>query len=225
LLPSVSEEIVCGMGRSKMKWLLALLATMLLSGVVTACGGAGKSTSSASQASSTTAASGSTSATSAPGSYRQDDGDKDNDDSAQPSASLNDDTPLLKAYGKAGSEADKQAVTEVVKSYYAAAVAENGAKACSLLYSTLASGLAVDPGQAGQGKGGTCATAVSALYKSQHAQLVADDVPTMVVTTVRVKGSLGLAVLGFKTMPRSEILLEREGGAWKVDALFNSQMP
>jgi hypothetical protein len=42
---------------------------------------------------------------------------------------------------------------------------------------------------------------------------------------VRVKADLGLAVIAFKTTPESEIVLEREGHTWKIDALFGGYMP
>jgi len=46
----------------------------------------------------------------------------------------------------------------------------------------------------------------------------------MVVISVHAKGNLGLAVLGFRRVPESEILVEREGSSWKIDALFDSEM-
>ena len=194
---------------------------------VAACGNANEGTSA--HISSSTAASGSTSTVTSvstpPGSYRKDDGDKDNDDSSHPSSLQDDDRVLLAAYGNEASKADRQAVAAVVRSYYAAAAAGNGAEACSLLYPSLARGLVVAPGGPGQKTGNTCASVVAALYRLQHARLTADDVATMAVTDVHVKDGLGMAVVGFKRMPRGEILIERDGGVWKVDALFDSQMP
>jgi hypothetical protein len=215
-----------------MRLLLALSAVVLLAVGLAACGTASKGSPSTTQ-SSDASTSGGTSTTASsgavpPGGYRRDDGDKDNDDSAHPDPREGDDQALLAEYGNEASGADKRAVAAVIKSYYAAAAGGEGAKACSLLYSSLAAGLAVAPGQvAGQtthGGGKTCAAAVSALFKLQHAQLVADDVATMMVLDLHVKGNLGLAVLGFRAVPRGEILVEREGGVWKVDALFNSEM-
>jgi hypothetical protein len=215
-----------------MRSLLALSMTVLGAVGLASCGGAGTGSSSTTQTPAsvvTTTGSAATTTGVPPGSYLHLDGDTDNDDTSHPSSHLDDDKPLLDQYGHHATDADKQAVTAVVKSYYAAAAAEEAAKACSLLYSSLASGLAPTPGQgagpAAQGTGKTCADGVPVLYKHQHDQLVADDVATMVVTDVRLKGNLGLAVLGFRTKPEGEILVERERGTWKVDALFDSQIP
>ncbi|HTA15893.1 MAG TPA: hypothetical protein VK781_13640 [Solirubrobacteraceae bacterium] len=126
----------------------------------------------------------------------------------------------MAAYGGEASEADTRAVTAVIRKYYAAAAAEDGQAACQLLYSSLATGLAEGVG----GGGKTCPAAISVLFKQQHSHIVADDVPTMVVISVHAKGNLGLAVLGFRRVPESEILVEREGSSWKIDALFDSEM-
>jgi hypothetical protein len=201
---------------------MAMLAIVLSLGPV-ACGSGGHSGSPSRPASSSATPEGvSTPASGGPaGSYLKVDGDKDNDDSDHPISRLDDDGVLLNQYGGKASRADRQAVAAVLEGYYAAAAAEEGAKACALLDPSLAEGLAVAP-RPGAGK--TCAAGVSALYKQQHAQLAA-DAASMVVTEVRVKGDLGLAVLGFRAKPEGEILVERERGAWKVDALFDSQLP
>ncbi|MGA9876674.1 MAG: hypothetical protein WBQ21_12790 [Solirubrobacteraceae bacterium] len=190
-----------------MKPLCALLITALLGLGVAACG--------------------STSATIATsGSYLKKDGDKDfDDDGPQKKVHTNDDAVLLAASGGEPGERTKQAITAVVKRYYAAAAAEDGATACSLLYSTLANAVASSQTVTASAGGKTCAAAMSLLYKQQHVQLAADNVATMLVTGVHVKGNLGLAVLGFRTMPEGEILVELEGGAWKIDSLLDSLMP
>jgi hypothetical protein len=215
-----------------MKSLLALLAIGLSGVGGLACGSAGKSSPTSAEVSSNSAALGASATTAAhgvaPGGYLHEDGDKDIDDNGvRPPARLDDDRVLLDQYGGEASDADRQAVTAVVKGYYAAAAAGEATKACSLLYSSLAAGLAA-PGQgSGQARSAdeACAAGVAPLYEQQHAHLVADDVSTMAVSAVRVKGDLGLAVIGFRTQPQGEILVERERGAWKVDALFDSEMP
>ncbi len=40
----------------------------------------------------------------------------------------------------------------------------------------------------------------------------------MTVIKVYVKGTLGVAELGFRKTPEQELIVEREGGTWKVDA-------
>jgi hypothetical protein len=158
------------------------------------------------------------------GGYLKKDGDIDFDDNHRGKVLANDDIALLASSGPEADAADRSAVTAVVKRYYAAAAAENGAQACLLLDSSLAAALAVGGGrQASSGK--TCAGSLSAFYKQQHEQLADDEVATMAVTDVHIKGGLGLAVLGFRKMPEGEILLEREDGVWKIDSLLDSEMP
>jgi hypothetical protein len=136
----------------------------------------------------------------------------------------NDDQSELTAAGRGASRADRRAIAAIVKSYYTAAADEDGAKGCSLLHSSLATVLAEAQGRPTSG-GGTCAASLSLLFRRQHQHLAADDAKTMVVTGVHVKDNVGLATLGFRTMPETEIVLEREGSAWKIDALYDSPLP
>ena len=211
-----------------MKAMPALLAVAVLG--ITACGGASNDTKSASQESSGATAGGSvpTLTTSRPASaesYFENDGDDDDNDRHGKGPDI-DDRAFLDSYGSDADQADTQSVTRLVKSYYGAAAAGDGTKACSLLYPSLAVGLTEGQGRAAQGDGGSaCAKLVSLLFRRQHRQLAADYVATMVVTTVRVKDNLGIAVLGFKAVSEGEILVEREGGTWKIDALFDSELP
>lgn len=216
-----------------MRWLLTLAVIALLAAGLGACGDASKGKSSASQTSSEAAAVAGSPATSGspsarPGSYLKKD-DNDNDDTSHPIARLADDGKLLDIYGKTASKRDTQVVTDAVKSYYAAAVAEDGAKACLLLSSGLLEGLTVAPhpvaGQSAPSVGKTCAASLSELYKRQHTLLMEDEPATMVVISVHLKGSVGMAEVGFRRMPEGELLLQREAGTWKVDALFASPMP
>jgi hypothetical protein len=208
-----------------MRPLLALLASLLVV-VADACGGPSKVTSSTPRPAqnvppaSAAVASASTHAARS-GGYLKDDGDEDNDDASHPMKAPNDDEVLFATYGKQASPADARAVRSLVKRYYAASAAGDAVTACSLLHASLATGLA---GQSGQGARGTCAAALSLLLKQQHQRLIAEDVATMVVTKVLVKGNLGLAILGFRTVPESEIVVEREGHTWKVDSLFDSSV-
>lgn len=213
-----------------MRLLPALLAVALSSVVLSACGGAGKRTDSALRPSSDAPATGNARVTPAsrampPGGYLKSDGDTDHDDSPASTRPSQDDESLMAASKFGASQADKRAIATVVKRYYAAAAAGDGTKGCSLLDSTLAAGVTEGQGQPPPGGGRDCAASLSLLFKQQHQQLVADDVSTMVVTEVHVEGRVGLAKLGFRAAPEGEILLQREGGAWKMDALSDSELP
>ncbi len=198
---------------------LALPATVLLSLTAIACGASQPTQSTTPRAHRATVS------TAQPGGYSKNDGDEDFDDTRQYHGSpANDDLALLASYGPRASPAVARAVTSLVKRYYAASAAGNGAAACALLTANLAGGLATGQGQTGQGENHTCAATISLLLAQQHQQLLSENVATMTVTAVHVKGNLGLAVLAFKTTPESEIVLEREGHTWKIDALFGGYM-
>ncbi|MGC2374858.1 MAG: hypothetical protein WA484_13380 [Solirubrobacteraceae bacterium] len=208
---------------------LALLATGLLGLTAVACGGTSKTTSSISASPHDAGPSGGSAATSAsgasqPSGYLKDDGDADGDDGQNPANAPNDDLAFLATYGHGASPADMRAVTTLVKSYYAAAAAGEAARACSLLDSTLAAGLASGQSQAPHGPRDRCAASMAPLLRQQHQRLTAEDPATMTVIGVHVKGNLGLAVLGFRTMPEAVIVVEREGSMWKIDALFDNNM-
>jgi hypothetical protein len=189
--------------------LVALLATIALSLTATGCGGAGSASTTGSRS----------------GGYVKLDGDMDADDENPPAAVGADEQPLLSAYGGAASPADAHAIESLVKNYYAASLAGDAARACSMLYSNLASGLAAQQSQPVHGTPNACAGPMSVLLRQQRARLISEEISTMMVVGVRVKGNLGLAVLGFKKTPESEIVLEREGHTWKIDALVDTYMP
>ncbi len=209
--------------------LLALLAIALLSVATGACGNSSKVTSSSSPVPRRNAPGGSATSVTASrptpsGGYLKRDGDNDDDDANPSNSAENDDRTFLASYGGNANPADTRAITALVKSYYTAATAGDGATACLLLDTDLAMGLAENESQPVQSADKSCARSLSQIFKRQHQQLAADDVATMIVTAVRVKGDIGLAVLGFRTAPEGEIILERESRAWKIDAPLGSDM-
>jgi hypothetical protein len=212
-----------------MKSLFATFASILLILALTACGSASKDTASNLQRSvkATTTVSSPTTTTAVPaGGYLKEDGDPDSDDKPNSNKrSLNDDASLLDAYGKKAGSTERQAVTRVVKSYYAAATGDNGAKACALLSASLIAGLAEGASESAGSVHNECAATVSSLFKQQHRLLASEGAATVVVTAVHIKGDVGLVLLGFRSGPESEILIQRDGHTWKVNALFDSELP
>jgi ketosteroid isomerase-like protein len=203
------------------KAMLTLLTTSAFGGGLAACGGSGRSPS-ASNAARVDSRTATTSArTLPPGGYLKSDGDNDADDEGK--ARGTDDQQGTLAEGRAADDADKRAVTRVVRGYYAAAAAGDGARGCSLLASGIATAVAERQLQSGGAK--TCAASLSLLFKQQRQRLAAEEVDTMVVTGVRISGSDGFAALGFSRMPEGGIVVQREGAVWKVDALFESTVP
>jgi hypothetical protein len=207
--------------RSRRGRQVSFVALLVLTGATLALGGCGGASSSSRKAE----------APSGPrlgrvGGYSRLDGDSDVDDLRPPAREHYDDAPLLGRYGGRASPADAAAIAGLVKTYYAASAAGEAARACSLLSTSLASGLAATEGGTGtQGSSAACAKGLAPQLEEQHARLLGEDPASMRVEAVYAKGDSALAVFAFKTAPESEIVLAREGGAWKIDALFGSYMP
>lgn len=175
-----------------MKPLLALLALVLVGLAVAACGNSGNANRSSTKAVVLKR-------------DRDDDGDN-NDDDAQ-----------VLYYGSAPSPGERQAITSLVTGYYAAAAAEDGAKACTLLMPFVAESVVEDIGHSAGFRGKSCAVVMSKLFKSQHA-LIAGESASLKFYAVRVNGGKALTVLSFANLPEVRVLPERRdsSGAWKV---------
>jgi hypothetical protein len=216
-----------------MRSLLALALLALLCLGLSACGGStttgstssNTNTTATTAATTTAAATTSTASETPPPDFRKADSDRDNDVGA-PSDDTSNKSVL--DFGKAASASDEQAIAGLVKRYYAAALAQDGAKACALLYSTLAEAVPEDYGQSPPGppymRGTTCPTVMTLLFKHEHHKL-AVLVPLLDVSRVRLEEHHGLVVLRFGKMPERQIPVAREGHVWKVEALLDSELP
>jgi hypothetical protein len=215
-------------GRTKMRLLFALLAIALFGVGAVACGSASKGTRSTPRVASDPAANGATTkvASSATLSQSQSplptDNDYDNDNPSNSHYDQDDNAVLY--FGHATSAAEARAIMALVKRYYAAAVASDGATACSLIYSIVAESVPEGYGQLPALRGKTCAVVVSKLFKKHHRELVA-EVAGLEVTHVRVEGDRGLALLRFRTMPERRVLVHREHGVWKMGVLLDIGVP
>jgi hypothetical protein len=214
-----------------MKSLLALLVVALLSGCIAACGGSGKVPATDS---STTASTGTeiatvstvpTDTTPAPVETKAD-GDKDNDLGAAEGDDHNNNSTL--DYGHEANVSDTRTITALVKRYYTAAYTENGAKACSMLYSTLEEAVPEDYGQAPPGppymSGTTCSAVLTLLFKHFHPQL-AIEYPKLVVARVRMVEHHAIVILRFGALPERQIGVTREGHTWKMSQLLDAEVP
>lgn len=206
-----------------MRRALALLAAAALATCVCACGGA--SASSKPTAASSAASSGVAATPSETANLLKVDADKDNDVEA-PADDTNNNSTLNFAHPASAS--DKQAIVSLVDRYYRVALAREGAKACSLLYSTLAEATPEDYGSfAGPTymKGNTCPVIMTKMFGHFHA-LLAIELPKLKVTRVRLEHHRGKAILNFGGLPEREILVTREGPrAWKIASLFDGELP
>jgi len=198
---------------AKMKAPQALLAVSLICMLVSGCGGTSKPESSALQVSDPathTSNPANTIATVAPRSVETDiDGDNDHN---------SDDY----AYGAAANPAVRGAVTALIKSYYAAAAAEDGARACSLIYSIFAEEIPEvygEPPGSPTLRGGTCAIVMSKVFKQNHRTFVTEQA-TLHVSAVRVKRLRGRVLLIVKGLGIREMLVHREHSVWRIDSLL-----
>ncbi len=154
--------------------------------------------------------------------------DRDNDSDSNSAGRYDSDDGHVADFGHAAPPADRQAIVALVKRYYAAAVAGDGARACSLFFSPLARTYPKDLAE-----GSTrpylhgltrCPEVASRLFEQYHAQLSLDSA-TLRVTDVRLSGKLGLVVLGFTKLPSRLIEVMREGRRWTMYALLDSELP
>jgi hypothetical protein len=157
--------------------------------------------------------------------YVKGDGDNDND------SSNHDDRPI-RDYGHAASPADARAMRTLVERYYAAAVAGDAGSVCSLVDATSShtealifpEGLVLELIASQVLSGRSCGSVTAMLLESEH-RLLVDELATVKVTSVRVGGSNGFALLAFRTMPERVIPVERVGGVWMVRTLLPSLIP
>jgi hypothetical protein len=136
-------------------------------------------------------------------------------------------TPAYEAYGPRADAADRQEIVAVVKRYYAAAAAQDGAKACSLLYSGIAKSVPEDYGESPGTPymdGKTCAAVLSKLFEHRNGQPTA-DLAAMEVADVRVNiYNEALVLLRLPTKTYDEVSLHREGKSWKILQLLGGPL-
>jgi hypothetical protein len=153
--------------------------------------------------------------------------DRDNDSDNPTNSYFDGDDSSVLGFGHAASSTEARAITDLVRSYYAAAAARDGKTACALLYLPLAESVAEDLGQSSGPpylRGNSCSIVMSKVFTLNNKQLSA-YAARLKVSTVRIKKNNGQAVLSFKTLPGRVLALEREHGTWKIGALVDSELP
>ena len=191
-----------------------MLLAIALCGVGVACGGASKTSGSATPLAAGPGATGGAS-TSTPSSTTRSAHKNDNDNDGDGGAD-----DIL--WGHAGSPRDTRTVAALVKHYYALALSGDGAGGCSLIYSIFAEEIPEVYGEsAGEPalRGKTCATVMSKYYRSVHDR-IAREAATLDVVRLRVKGLRGLAFLQSSHTPEHDIQVHREHRLWKIDGLL-----
>ncbi len=128
------------------------------------------------------------------------------------------------AFGRAASAGERAAIEAVVKRYFAAAAAANGAAACGLLEPALPRTLPEDnagPREPAYVRGAkTCPEVLTRTFAHFHAELAAP----ISVHTVRVQGSEAHAILASRTLRAGVAFLVRQRGAWWMVQLFSQTL-
>jgi len=153
--------------------------------------------------------------------------DQDNDSDSNGKSYFDSDDDSVRRFGHAASTADRKAVVSLVKRYFAAAAAEDGMTACSLLASAFAKSLPETLGGAGgppYARGATCAAVTSGIFAHYHRQIAA-HAATLEVPGVRVEGAEAMVVLAFRGLPGRSTRVAREHGVWRVDSLLDIELP
>jgi hypothetical protein len=129
------------------------------------------------------------------------------------------------AYGHAPNAATRRAIASIVKRYYAAAAAGDGAGACPLLQPgiarTLPESYAGPLGPAYMRDAKTCAAVLSLLFGHDRAQLSG----AIELFAVRVAGASARAIVSSRTLPASSLLLMRQGGSWRLVEVLAQPLP
>lgn len=155
----------------------------------------------------------------------QTDGDGDRDGPRVLGIADSDDAPI-RAFGSTADAAKRAAVASLVRDYYDAAAKSDGAAACTVLYSDLAHEMAVNnsrPSTPGYLRGNTCAVVMTKLFRHNLSQMRRFDASAS-VTSVRVRGDRGFAIVHYEGLPDREFNLRREGKAWKLDSAIDREL-
>jgi hypothetical protein len=144
--------------------------------------------------------------------------DRDND------GDHNDDDEGVLKYGHAADASDWRASVALLDRYYAAAVDDDGARACAQLVPFIAEAVPEDEGSTPGLRGSSCATVMTKLFRRLRRQ-VAIKHRSMKVIAVRVQGDRALAVIDFSAIPEVREFKERRiGVGWRLLALLDGNL-
>ncbi len=127
---------------------------------------------------------------------------------------------VVREFGHPAGASDSAQVAVLVKRYYAAAAAGDGARACALLFFALEESVAElyhwAPGPRYLNGADSCQAVLSRVFAHFHAQLGIRPG----VELVRVEGKLAKALLIWPPLPPGYVEVRREGSSWKLDSLL-----
>lgn len=171
-------------------------------------------------------ASGQTSSTSSkgPSSKRLPAPDGDNDIDSLGQGRYDPDNDVDPTYGPAAGAGERQAIGALIKHYYAAAAAEEGARACSMLYPLIAEAI-VEEHHPGKGppalRGNTCAQVAGNVFVQRHRELVA-DAATLSFGWMQRQQRQAVVLAHFGPTRELIVRVHRTQGGWKMNNLLDS---
>ncbi len=128
----------------------------------------------------------------------------------------NDDDYYVLGFGRPAGATDAQAITTLVRRYFASAAAENGAEACALITPFFAETVVEQYGHTPQLRGNTCAAVMSKLFKNNHKEIAAKN-SHLKVMRIGVEGDVARVGLEFPEIPTiTQIRIRRQGKRWTV---------
>lgn len=132
------------------------------------------------------------------------------------------DDDRIRTYGHEAGQPDRREVVALVGRYYAAAAADDGAKACALMQPILAKAVPHDYGKGNPSlSGDTCGVVLTKFFRQLPGQPIA-NLGTTKVIGVRIAGGRGYAQLTSRLIPTGVIAVQRYRGSWTVDSLIGA---
>lgn len=188
---------------------LLCLAMVLVVLLLTGCGDAGKSSSASTAI--------------APGRLPPRDGDGDIDSLGM--GRYDTDNDADPTFGPAASPLEHEAIATLLKRYYDAAAADDGALACTLL-DPLVAEAAVEEHRPGKGppalRGRTCAQVLTKLFAQHHRELV-EEAAALRVGWAQTKDQRATVLADFGPTRERLVLVHRAHGTWQMDALLENE--
>lgn len=138
---------------------------------------------------------------------------------------LDHDDAVIADFGRPANAAEHSEVEALVKRFYAAALANDGAAGCAAIDSAFKASIPTDygiPEGIPYAKGNTCPTVARKIFEHFHSEMLKYRFDT---TRVRVKGTRGFVLLGSKDHPASYLPLHREHNQWKLVGIFVGPLP
>ena len=138
---------------------------------------------------------------------------------------LDPDDDMVLKFGRPASLVESREIVAVLKRYYEVAMARDGTRACSMLYSVAAREVVVEDGRLPGSLGTTCPVIMTKLF-TQGEQRLAFDLRSFKVLRVRVEGHEARVVLRFAASGVSrEIFLSQVSDTWKLRQSLDEPMP